>query len=95
MTVGTGHADRGAGCSRCVIAIVIDGVAAYFISIASLSAYRKYDIEAWMPGRNAFGEVPLSTLQYNTIQYNTIQYNTIQYNTIQYNTMQYNSFHIY
>lgn len=22
-------------------------------------AYRKYDIEAWMPGRNSYGEVPL------------------------------------
>ncbi len=89
MTVGTGHADRGAGCSRFVVAMVIDGVAAYFMSIASLSAYRKYDIEAWMPGRNAFGEVPGRTLLCNTMQYNTIQYNTIQYNTIQYNTIQF------
>lgn len=24
-------------------------------------AYRKYDIEAWMPGRNSYGEVSLLT----------------------------------
>lgn len=32
-------------------------------------AYRKYDIEAWMPGRNSYGEVSFLIMQLNALCY--------------------------